>query len=42
MKFLALVEPLVLLKRSEEDRATEEPVDAANLQVVFTALPDAQ
>jgi uncharacterized protein (DUF58 family) len=41
MKFLALVEPLVLLKQSEDDRSPEEPVDAANLQIVFSALPDA-
>jgi uncharacterized protein (DUF58 family) len=40
MKFLALVEPLVLLKQSEEDRSMEEAVDAANLQVVFSALAD--
>jgi uncharacterized protein (DUF58 family) len=38
MKFLALVEPLVLLKQTEEDPAVEEPVDAANLQIVFSAL----
>jgi uncharacterized protein (DUF58 family) len=42
LKFLALVEPLVLLKQSEEDRVTEDPVDAANLQIVFSALPDAE
>jgi uncharacterized protein (DUF58 family) len=42
MKFLALVEPLVLLKQSEEDLSMEDPVDAANLQVVFSALPDAE
>jgi uncharacterized protein (DUF58 family) len=41
LKFLALVEPLVLLKQSEEDGSLEEPVDAANLQIVFSALPDA-
>ena len=42
MKFLALVEPLVLLKQSEEDLSMEDPVDAANLQIVFSALPDAE
>ena len=42
MKFLALVEPLVLLKQSEEDRSMDDPVDAANLQLVFSALPDAE
>jgi uncharacterized protein (DUF58 family) len=42
MKFLALVEPLVLLKQSEEDRSLEEPVDDANLQIVFSALPDTE
>jgi uncharacterized protein (DUF58 family) len=41
LKFLALVEPLVLLKQNEEDGGTEEPVDAANLQVVFSALAGA-
>jgi uncharacterized protein (DUF58 family) len=41
LKFLALVEPMVLLKQSEGDRAMEEPVDAANLQIVFSALADA-
>jgi uncharacterized protein (DUF58 family) len=41
MKFLALVEPLVLLKVGEQDRSMDDPVDGANLQVVFSALPDA-
>jgi uncharacterized protein (DUF58 family) len=41
MKFLALVEPLVLLKQGEEDGAMDDPVDAANLQIVFSALADA-
>jgi uncharacterized protein (DUF58 family) len=39
LKFLALVEPLVLLHEGEA--LDEEPIDAANLQVVFSALPDA-
>lgn len=42
MKFLALVEPLVLLKEGAEDRSEEDPLDAANLQIVFSALPDAE
>jgi uncharacterized protein (DUF58 family) len=36
LKFLALVEPLVLLKQREENGSLEEPVDAANLQIVFS------
>ena len=39
LRFLALVEPLVLLK--PDDQPVEGPVDAANLQIVFSALPDA-
>jgi uncharacterized protein (DUF58 family) len=42
LKFLALVEPLVLLKQDEEDLSMEDPVDAANLQIVFSALSDAE
>jgi uncharacterized protein (DUF58 family) len=38
LKFLALVEPLVLL--DEGEAPDEEPIDAANLQVVFSALAD--
>ena len=41
LKFLALVEPLVLLNPGEADQSIEDPVDAANLQIVFSALPDA-
>jgi uncharacterized protein (DUF58 family) len=39
MKFLALVEPLVLLNSG--DQSVEGPVDESNLQIVFSALPDA-
>jgi uncharacterized protein (DUF58 family) len=35
LKFLALVEPMVLLGPGEPDRSDEDPVDAANLQIVF-------
>jgi uncharacterized protein (DUF58 family) len=42
LKFLALVEPLVLLNEREEDQALEDPVDAANLQIVFSALPEVE
>lgn len=38
LKFLALVEPLVLLHEGEV--LDEEPIDAANLQIVFSALHD--
>jgi uncharacterized protein (DUF58 family) len=38
LKFLALVEPLVLLHEGEA--VDEELIDAANLQIVFSALPD--
>jgi uncharacterized protein (DUF58 family) len=38
LKFLALVEPLVLL--SPDDQSVEDPVDPANLQVLFSVLVD--
>lgn len=37
LKFLALVEPVVLLKPG--DQSVEAPMDASNLQIVFSALP---
>jgi uncharacterized protein (DUF58 family) len=39
LKFLALVEPLVLLKKGEQ---IEVPVDASNLKIVFSALSEAE
>jgi uncharacterized protein (DUF58 family) len=39
LKFLALVEPLVLLKKGEQIGI---PVDASNLKIVFSALADAE
>jgi uncharacterized protein (DUF58 family) len=41
LKFLALVEPLPLLYPRGADQSVEDPVDAANLQVVFSVLSDA-
>jgi len=40
LKFLALVEPLVLLHPDEADQSVDDPVDAANLQIVFSLLPE--
>jgi uncharacterized protein (DUF58 family) len=39
LRFLALVQPLVLLH--PHDQAVDGPVDASNLQIVFSTLPDA-
>jgi uncharacterized protein (DUF58 family) len=39
LKFLALVEPLVLLQPGE--MSLDSPADASNLQIVFSTLPDA-
>jgi uncharacterized protein (DUF58 family) len=41
LKYLALVEPLMLLNPGEGDQSVEDPVDAANLQIVFSVRPDA-
>jgi uncharacterized protein (DUF58 family) len=39
LKFLATVEPFVLL--NTDDLSMEDPVDPANLQIFFSALPEA-
>jgi uncharacterized protein (DUF58 family) len=36
LKFLALVDPLMLLNPGEGDQSVEDPVDQANLQIIFS------